>query len=90
MDIILSGSGSIELEGSGAEVYARISGSGKIRADDLKVEVLEASISGSGSIYMTVAEEIDASISGSGNVYYDGDPDRVHSNSSGSGKVRRM
>lgn len=86
----ISGSGSIEMEGAGEDVSARISGSGKIRADDLEVKSLDARISGSGSIYMSVEDEIEASISGSGNVYYRGDPDRVINSSSGSGKIRRM
>lgn len=90
MKVILSGSGAIELAGSGDEVNAVLSGSGKIRADELRVSTLDASISGSGSIYMDVQEEIDASISGSGNVYYLGKPDRVLNRSTGSGKVKRM
>lgn len=90
LEIIISGSGSIEMEGSGRDVYARISGSGKIRADDLEVANLDASISGSGSIYMSVQDEIESSISGSGNIYYRGNPDRINSRASGSGKVRRM
>lgn len=90
LEIGISGSGSIRMEGSGEEVYARISGSGKIKADDLEVKSLDARISGSGSIYMSVEDEIEASISGSGNVYYRGDPDRVINSASGSGKIRRM
>ncbi len=86
----ISGSGNMEIAGQADEVDAKISGSGKIRADDLRATVLDASISGSGSIYMTVEEEIYSNISGSGNVYYKGDPDRVRSNASGSGKTRRM
>lgn len=90
LEIGISGSGSIEMEGSGEDVYAKISGSGKIRADDLEVKSLDARISGSGNIYMTVEDEIEASISGSGNVYYKGNPDRVINSASGSGKIRRM
>ncbi len=90
LEIKVSGSGSIQLQGNGSAAEARISGSGRIKARDLEVKVLEASISGSGSIYMTVTEEIEGRISGSGSIYYGGDPDRVQSNSSGSGKVRRL
>lgn len=90
LEIGISGSGSIEIEGSGEDVYAKISGSGKIKADDLEVKSLDARISGSGNIYMTVEDEIEASISGSGNVYYKGNPDRVINSASGSGKIRRM
>ena len=86
----ISGSGSIRLSGSANEATSRISGSGRVKAEDLTVKTFEARISGSGSCYITVEDEIEASISGSGNVYYNGNPDRVISNSSGSGKIRKM
>ncbi|MEQ9006965.1 MAG: head GIN domain-containing protein, partial [Ekhidna sp.] len=90
LDIRISGSGSISLNGNAEEAEAKISGSGRVKAEDLKVQVFEASISGSGSCYITATEEVNARISGSGSVYYSGDPKRVISNSSGSGKVRKM
>ena len=90
LDLKISGSGNIEMAGIARDVSARISGSGKIEAEKLKVRSLDAKISGSGNVYITAKEEIYASISGSGNVYYKGDPDRVQSNSSGSGKIRKM
>lgn len=90
LDMRISGSGSISLNGNAEEAEAKISGSGKVKAEDLKVRVFEASISGSGSCYITATEEVNARISGSGSVYYSGDPKRVISNSSGSGKVRKM
>ncbi len=86
----ISGSGSISLSGNAEEAEARISGSGRIKAEDLTVKSFDARISGSGSCYITVKEEIEASISGSGSVYYAGNPGRVISNASGSGKVRKM
>ena len=86
----VSGSGDIEIGGSADQADMRISGSGKVRGDDFKVKSAEASISGSGSCYIEVEEEIVANISGSGNVYYRGDPDRVLSNASGSGRIRKM
>ncbi len=90
IDIRISGSGDISLEGKAENTEARISGSGKIRADEMEAKSFEASISGSGSCYVMVTEEVVANISGSGRVYYKGDPDRVISNSSGSGKLRKM
>lgn len=90
MEMRISGSGSIRLNGSAKEAQARISGSGRVKAEDLTVKYFSARISGSGSCYITATDEIEASISGSGSVYYSGDPDRVISNSSGSGKVRKM
>lgn len=90
MDLRISGSGGISLNGSSSEMDARISGSGKVKAEDMEVKVFKASISGSGTCYITALEEINANISGSGTVYYSGNPDKVISNSSGSGKVRKI
>lgn len=90
LDIKISGSGSILLNGNSSKMDAKISGSGKVKAEDLEVKVLKASISGSGTCYITATEEITANISGSGSVYYSGNPDRINANSSGSGKVRKM
>ncbi len=90
VDLGVSGSGSIELNGSADSADISISGSGKVRAKDFEVGVCEVSISGSGSCYITALKEIDAQISGSGSVYYGGNPDRVRSNSSGSGKIRKL
>lgn len=90
IDARISGSGSIRLNGNSEEMDAKISGSGKVKAEDMEVKVFKASISGSGTCYITASEEIIANISGSGSVYYSGNPDRVNSNSSGSGKVRKM
>ncbi|WP_420316595.1 head GIN domain-containing protein [Ekhidna sp.] len=90
IDLRISGSGSIKLNGSADEAEAKISGSGRVKAEDMTVKFFQARISGSGSCYITASEEIDASISGSGSVYYSGEPKRINSNSSGSGKVRKM
>ncbi|MEO9485682.1 MAG: head GIN domain-containing protein [Ekhidna sp.] len=90
MELRISGSGSIRLNGTAEEAEARISGSGRVKAEDLTVKVFSARISGSGSCYITATEEVDASISGSGSVYYAGNPNRINSNSSGSGKIRKL
>jgi len=90
LDTRISGSGSIRLKGMADDASSRISGSGKVKAEELTVKSFEARISGSGSCYITVEEEIEASISGSGNVYYAGNPDRVISNASGSGKIKKL
>ncbi len=89
-DIRISGSGDVRLNGTSDKTEARISGSGKIKAEDMESRTFEASINGSGNCYVTVTEEVVANISGSGNVYYNGRPDRVISNSSGSGKIRKL
>lgn len=90
LSLRISGSGSIRLDGNADEAEARISGSGKVKAEEMDVNLFEATISGSGSCYITANEEIKARISGSGSVYYKGDPKRVIGDSSGSGKIKKM
>lgn len=89
-DFGISGSGKIEASGTASDVKASISGSGKILAADLETNRCEIRISGSGDIEINVKNEIDATISGSGTVSYKGNPSKINSHSSGSGKVRKM
>ena len=89
LEMRISGSGSIKLDGQADRTEIGISGSGRLKADDMEVKIFRARISGSGSCYITATEEIDANISGSGSIYYSGNPDRVVSSSSGSGKIRK-
>lgn len=90
VDMSVSGSGKIIVAGTARKLYTSISGSGRIKAEDLKAEDCRVKISGSGSCNVYVTEAIDARISGSGSVYYKGNPSKVHSSNSGSGRMRRM
>lgn len=89
-DFAISGSGRIEAKGSADVVKANLSGSGKVLAADLTTNRCEVRISGSGDVEINVINELDANISGSGSVSYRGDPKKVNSNASGSGKVRKI
>lgn len=86
----ISGSGRFIARGSTREIRTSISGSGKILAADMVAEVCEVRISGSGDIEINVQKELDAHISGSGSVAYKGNPSKINSHSSGSGKVRKI
>jgi hypothetical protein len=82
----ISGSGELNLAGTVNDADLSISGSGDIFALPLLANTCKANISGSGNIYITVANSLDVRISGSGNVYYSGSPS-VNASISGSGKV---
>jgi len=82
----VSGSGTIYVEGDAFESEFVISGSGKIKSYDLEQNICQATISGSGDMYVNVSEAIDAHISGSGRVNYINYP-VVHTSISGSGGV---
>jgi hypothetical protein len=89
IDVQLSGSGRIEVEGTGGELNAHISGSGHIVALDCPVREAEVHISGSGSAKVDVLQKLKAHISGSGEVWYEGNP-VVDSDISGSGKIIKI
>lgn len=86
----VSGSGKIMVDGNGKDLEIHISGSGSVDAENLRAENVEARISGSGRCEVNVSKSIDAHISGSGSVYYKGDPEKVNSNTSGSGRVKKI
>ena len=85
-DVILSGSGEIELWGIVGEGDMDIPGSGKIKAYHLEQDICYANISGSGDMYVFVYDFLDANISGSGNIFYKGNP-RMNIRISGSGSI---
>lgn len=89
-DFGVSGSGRISAKGAARNVKTSISGSGKILAADLVAERCNVRISGSGDVEINVKNELDANISGSGSVAYRGNPSKVNSHSSGSGRVRKF
>jgi hypothetical protein len=82
----ISGSGDMEIWGTSKRGDFHISGSGTIHAYDLTLQDCYATISGSGSIYVTVEDYLNVHISGSGDVNYIGSP-AIDSNISGSGSI---
>jgi hypothetical protein len=89
-DFSVSGSGKIEADGTASDVKATISGSGKVLAANMETNRCEVRISGSGDVEINVKNELDANISGSGTVGYKGNPGKINSHSSGSGKVNKL
>lgn len=89
-DFGVSGSGKIYASGTAARVKTSISGSGKVLAAELQANSCDVRISGSGDVEINVKEQLDANISGSGSVSYKGNPGRVNSHASGSGRISKM
>lgn len=89
-DFGVSGSGKIYANGSASRVKTSISGSGKVLAADLQANSCEVRISGSGDVEINVKDQLDANISGSGSVSYRGNPGKVNSHASGSGRISKM
>lgn len=84
----VSGSGEIMVAGVCPQHEARISGSGNVRAAELRTEASAIRISGSGTGRVYASRMLDASISGSGDVYMRGGG-TVSSKVSGSGRVHK-
>jgi hypothetical protein len=82
----ISGSGEMNVVGTGYNGDFHISGSGSIHAYSFTLQECSATISGSGSIYVTAEDHLDVNISGSGNVYYLGEP-VINTKITGSGSV---
>ena len=90
LNLKISGSGYIELQGSANNAKFSINGSGKIRAFGFLSQEIKCSISGSGNIEVNAGKQIDTSISGSGNIKYKGNPETVNVLVSGSGNVQKV
>ncbi len=89
LDVILSGSGNIDLVGSLENQDVTISGSGDYEGADLESLIAEVLISGSGSVNVRVEDQLDVLISGSGNVRYYGSPE-LDQSVTGSGSIRKL
>ena len=87
LDVIMSGSGRVELSGEVEVAEYSLNSSGRIDALDLEVSDVEAINTGSGNIYVWAVDLLDATITGSGDIIYRGDP-KITIRISGSGNVR--
>jgi hypothetical protein len=87
VDARLSGSGRIRLFGDAEMAEYSLSSSGKIDALELLVSTAEATITGSGKIYLHATDFLDVTITGSGDVIYMGRPE-ITTRITGSGNIR--
>jgi len=86
----MAGTGKINASGSSDNTSISISGSGTLRGADFATNICKVKIAGSGDVEISVKDELETAISGSGSVSYRGDPEKLNTHSSGSGKVRKM
>ncbi len=87
VDVILSGSGKVELTGDAVVAEYSLNSSGRIDALDLEVADVDATSTGSGPMFVWATDLLDATITGSGDIIYRGNPD-VSTTITGSGSVR--
>lgn len=86
----VTGSGDIDLKGLADKFNCTVTGSGDFNASDLKANVVEAVVSGSGDIQVTAISGLKARVSGSGDISYKGNPKNQDFKTSGSGSVSSM
>jgi Putative auto-transporter adhesin, head GIN domain len=87
MDVVLSGSGRVLLEGEVELAEYSLNSSGRIDALDLLASDVEATNTGSGKIYLWASDLLDATITGSGDIIYRGNP-QLSARITGSGSLR--
>lgn len=90
VDLTASSSAKIELEGTAKEVNATISSSAKIEGKDLAVKTLSAKASSSGSISLTVSDEVRGKASSSGKISIYGSASLVDVKKSSGGKIEKV
>lgn len=88
LNLEISGSGDIDLEGTADRLEADISGSGEVSAYGLVVKAARLRVSGSGAIRATATESARARVSGSGKIKIAGNPAQKDTDVSGSGKIK--
>lgn len=81
------GSGHLILSGTSNHINLNVTGSGKISAESIVAKDGEATITGSGNIYMYSNNSLEAKITGSGNLVCLGSPERQKTNITGSGDI---
>lgn len=90
LSVSISGSGTVEAEGTSDKLKFDVSGSGKIYGFDLRVQSVEISIAGAGSAEVAPRESLEVRIAGSGDVKFRGDPPNVKQSISGWGSVSKV
>ena len=88
-DVLIAGSGDVQLAGAADGLNVEIAGSGGFAGEDLISAGGSITIAGSGSAVVNVTDELDVSIGGSGDVKYIGQP-VVNSSIGGSGSVSQQ
>jgi hypothetical protein len=83
------GSGNTMLRGETRDLSSLISGSGNVRAGDLKAENVKVSVHGSGDTDVFASSSLDVTVSGSGDIRYKGNP-TMSTEIHGSGSVKKI
>jgi hypothetical protein len=86
----VTGSGNIELEGSGDEVSCKITGSGDIDVSAYPARNVDCLVTGSGDVVTYVKDKLNAKVTGSGDIRYKGNPQETTIRVTGSGDIKQI
>ncbi len=86
-NLIVSGSASVFAEGSVTHFSALLSGSCVVDAKNLQSNQADVSLTGSGSMVLSVKDTLKAGLTGSGKIQYFGHPKQIQPIVRGSGKI---
>jgi hypothetical protein len=84
----ISGTGSMDLEGSVGHLVVEITGSGSLEGFKLSSSRCSVRLSGMGDCEVSVKDDLVARVSGMGRVVYDGNPPKVSKTVTGWGSIR--
>jgi hypothetical protein len=86
----VSGAANIKFNGRAKKHNVRLSGASNIRAEELRSDNTDISLSGAGSAHIYASEKLEAALSGVGSIRYYGEPNNIKINKSGIGSIRAV
>jgi hypothetical protein len=86
----LSGASTLDLKGIVEELRLEVPGAAKISAFDLAAQKVSLDMAGAGKAQVCATQLLRVNLAGAGMVSYKGNPDRVFSNISGIGRVKKV
>jgi hypothetical protein len=89
LEVQVSQAGDLEIKGQADRQRVRVSSAGDYDAFDLKSNSARVDVSGAGDARVNVTDDLDADASSGGSIYYRGDPDKVYTDASSGGKVKK-
>ncbi len=89
LEIHVSGSSSLTIDGEVKSVKSSAIGASTIEASNLKAENASAKATGASTITLFAAEALDAEALGASSIYYLGDPKNVKSNPIGGSRIEK-
>lgn len=89
-EAIVSGSGDVVLKGKADNLKCSVTGSGQLKAEKLQAQVVDVTVTGSGSAQVFTNSAITGRITGSGNVAYAGNPKDRDLKRTGTGEFKNL